>query len=199
MQDIRERIKNDLVLSPGRMTHTIAVAQTALSLSSAHFPHLSPVDVEIAALLHDLTKEYTLSQHEEVCRRYGDMLSRLEYSSPQLIHSHTAALIAKNVYCASDDVTHAVRVHTTACRDMSPLDMVIYLADYIEPNRKGAFCTAVREIYVENGCNCNIKALYMAISASFDKTLSHLAETGAEISPQTVAARDWIQGLIASL
>lgn len=192
MQDIREPIKRDLTLSEYRLKHTYGVVQAALELAKAHFAFLDPIDVEIAALLHDFTKEYTPKQHETVCKKYGGSLSEAEYASPQLMHAHTASLLAKHVYHTDDAITHAIAVHTTGCADMSPLDTVIYLGDYIEPNRTGEYCRAVKSTYMQNGGKGSDKALYLALLQSFDKTLSHLLQNGLPISENSVAARNCI-------
>ncbi len=199
MQDIRERIKQDLRLSEHRLMHTYGVVTASLELANAHFAFLDPIAVETAALLHDMTKEYTPKQHEEVCKRYGDSLSKAEYASPQLMHAHTAALLAKNVYHTDDEITHAIAVHTTGCADMSPLDIVIYLGDYIEPNRTGEYCRAVKSTYEQNGGKNSTLALYIALLQSFDKTLSHLLQSGLPISENSIAARNYILTCLSGL
>ncbi len=192
MRDIRELIKHDLTLSQHRLKHTYGVVQASLELAGAHFAFLDPIAVETAALLHDMTKEYTQEQHREICKKYGDDLSKAEYASPQLMHAHTASLLAKHVYNTDDGITHAIAVHTTGCADMSPLDIVIYLGDYIEPNRTGEYCRAVKEAYEQNGGKNSDRALYIALLLSFDKTLSHLLQSGMPISENSVAARNYI-------
>lgn len=192
MPDIRELIKHDLTLSEHRLKHTYGVVQASLELAKAHFASLDPIAVETAALLHDFTKEYTLKQHEDVCKKYGDSLSEAEYVSPQLMHAHTASLLAKHIYHADEAIAHAIAVHTTGCADMSPLDTVIYLGDYIEPNRTGEYCRAVKEAYEQNGGKNSDRALYIALLQSFDKTLSHLLQSGLPISENSVAARNCI-------
>lgn len=196
--DVRERIRADLTLSDARREHTFGVVQAALTLADTHFKELDLSDVETAALLHDFTKEYSVSQHEAVCRMYGDRLSEAEYASPQLMHAHTASLIASNVYHVSDEIAHAIKVHTTGCRNMSPLDIVIYLGDYIEPNRKGEYCCAVRDVYLNNGGTASDRALYLAMLESFDRTLSHLLQIGAQISEDSVSARNEIINVLSA-
>lgn len=88
-----------------------------------------------AAILHDCTKYWTLEEHLAVCDRYGEPLDGLERSAEKLLHSKSGAAMAKYVFGQEDVVVEAIRYHTTARAGMSLEEKLLYLADYIEPNR----------------------------------------------------------------
>ncbi len=182
-----------LTLSPSRLQHTLGVREAALMIAHDHFPELCDDDVATAALMHDFTKEYTLAQQEAVCAQYGDTLSPLEYASPALIHSHTAALIAERRFGFSPAICKAIASHTTGSDDMTPLDICIYLGDYIDANRSGEYCKKVRQTYLSlMQTEQKTRALYDTLLLSFDMTIRHLLDDGCVISDATVRARNAI-------
>ena len=71
----------------------------------------------------------------ELCRKYGVELDSLEQKAVKLLHSKTGACIAKYVFGEPEEVYQAIFWHTTGKADMSLLDKILYMADYIEPNR----------------------------------------------------------------
>ena len=88
-----------------------------------------------AAILHDCTKYWTQEEHVALCDKYGEPLDDLERSAEKLLHSKSGAVMAKYVFGQEDVVVEAIRWHTTARANMSLEDKLLYLADYIEPNR----------------------------------------------------------------
>jgi len=87
-----------------------------------------------AAILHDCTKYFTVQQHLDICQRYGVELSPLERATDKLLHAKSGAALAKYVF-GMDDVYDAILYHTTARANMSLEEKLLYLADYMEPNR----------------------------------------------------------------
>ena len=60
----------------------------------------------------------------------------MEYESPFLLHAKLGAYLAETIYEVKDpEILHAIKVHTTGAADMSVLDKIIYIADFIEPGR----------------------------------------------------------------
>jgi nicotinate-nucleotide adenylyltransferase len=88
-----------------------------------------------AAILHDCTKYLELEPQLELCTRYGVELDELERQAVKLLHSKTGACIARAVFGEPDEVYNAIFWHTTAKADMTVLEKILYMADYIEPNR----------------------------------------------------------------
>lgn len=89
-----------------------------------------------AAILHDCTKYWSMEEHIAVCDRYHEPLDELERSAEKLLHAKSGAALARHWFGQENAVADAIRYHTTARAGMSLLEKVLYMADYIEPNRE---------------------------------------------------------------
>ena len=87
-----------------------------------------------AAILHDCTKYLTREEHLDLCGRYGVPLDALERATDKLLHAKSGAAIAKYVF-GQEDIYDAILYHTTARAGMSLEEKILYVADYMEPNR----------------------------------------------------------------
>ena len=87
-----------------------------------------------AAIFHDCTKYLSLEEHLAVCDRYGVTLDPLERATDKLLHAKSGAAIAKYVF-GQEDIYDAILYHTTARAGMSLEEKILYVADYMEPNR----------------------------------------------------------------
>lgn len=120
-------------LKPKRVRHVLGVEEEAVRLAKMY-----GADVEqarIAALLHDCTKKLELDEQLALCAEYRIELDELERTALKLLHAKTGAAIARDVFGADEEVCSAILWHTTGRPDMTTLEKVVYLADYIEPNR----------------------------------------------------------------
>jgi len=138
-----------------------------------------------AAILHDCTKYLDLDEQLELCRKYGVELDELEQRAVKLLHSKTGACIAKHIFGEDDQVYRAIFWHTTGKADMSMLEKVIYLADYIEPTRDFDGVGPLRALAYED----IDKALLMGM----DMTIEEMKHRGNPVHRNTQAARDWLQ------
>lgn len=122
-------------LSEKRFNHTLGVAEEAVKLAMRYGANQQKA--ETAAVLHDCAKELTAEEKLKKCNKYGIPLDDILIKQPDLTHSFIAAAIAQDLFCIEDDeILSAIRYHTTGRRNMTLLDKIIYLADYIEPTRK---------------------------------------------------------------
>lgn len=87
-----------------------------------------------AAILHDCTKYLSHEEHLAICDRYGVELEPLERVTDKLLHAKSGAALAKYVF-GQDDIYDAILYHTTARGGMSLEEKLLYIADYMEPNR----------------------------------------------------------------
>ena len=192
-----KRVRADLRLSEKRMLHTEGVVLMAKKLASRHFPTLDPEKVELCALLHDCTKEYSLAEHLELLASIGETATEEELRTPELLHARTGAEVARRIYGLDSELCDAIRHHTTGAPDMSPLAAVICLADFIEEGRRHDACIAVREYYETQYADLQSnKALYLALLCSLESTLAHLLETGREICVASVQARNYYLNIL---
>ena len=128
---IRKSIER--VLKPERYRHSLSVALTASCLAMRY-----GVDVErayLAGLLHDCAK-YDQEHYLERAAEAGIEISETERESPGLLHSPLGAYLAKTKYNVDDEeICSAIRYHTIGRANMTMLEKIVYLADYIEPLR----------------------------------------------------------------
>jgi predicted HD superfamily hydrolase involved in NAD metabolism len=168
------------VLTPARWEHTLRVVDTALQL--AHHEEVDPQKAEIAATLHDYCKFWSTDELITWIKQYHLPLDLLDYN-PELWHAPVGAEVAHLHFGISDeDILHAIRYHTSARPQMSQLEKIIYLADYIEPGRHFPGVEEVRKL-----ANIDLeKALLQAI----DAVIISLIERRQKIYPLTLEARN---------
>ena len=132
---LRKKIKD--VMTKSRYEHTLGVEFTAASLAMRY-----EVDIEkaeLAGLLHDCAKCIDSEDTLDECKKYNIELTDVEKRNPFLIHSKLGAVHAKKLYGVDDeDIISAIRFHTTGKPDMTMLEKIIFIADYIEPGRDKA-------------------------------------------------------------
>lgn len=131
-----------------------------------------------AGILHDCTKYLTLEEHKAVCAQYGIPLDPLEEEAVKLLHSKTGAAMARYVYGEGDEVYWAIFYHTTGRAGMSVLEKVLYMADYIEPNRDFPEVEKLRRLAYED--------LDAAVAVGAELAMEEMREKGRAVHPNTV-------------
>ncbi len=122
-------------LKPKRVPHVAGVEQEAVRLAGRwDVPKEAAAE---AAICHDITKKLERDEQLRLCEKYAIMTDEFENVSEKLLHAKTGAAFAADRFGLSDEVAIAIRFHTTGRPGMSRLEMITYLADYIEPNRSG--------------------------------------------------------------
>ena len=129
--DVKQRLKD----KPHRLAHSISVARTAERMATIY--DVDPYLATVTGLLHDWDKIVPKEELILRAQHYGiDLGVSLERVEP-LLHGMVAARELPDRYPQlSHDVWHAISCHTSACEDMSPLDMLIFVADGVEPLRR---------------------------------------------------------------
>lgn len=127
VEDLRARLK------PSRFEHTLGVAQTAVEL--ARINGMVGGKAYIAGLVHDCAKNLSDGELMEMADISG--ADAEERKITQVLHAPVGAVVARERYGINDqEILNAVRRHTVGGSGMSLLDMIIYVADFIEPGRK---------------------------------------------------------------
>lgn len=116
-----------------RKPHVIGCSETAREL--AELWGADPVLAERAGILHDITKALDKEAHLALCKKYETALRPFEIENDKLLHSKSGAAVAGGVFGECPEVVSAIFWHTTGKADMTKLEKIIYLADYMEPNR----------------------------------------------------------------
>ena len=136
VKGLTKRIIDFLVenLPRDRYEHTIRVAMAAEELGKLNGCNL--IKVKLAALLHDVAKGFPSSKLQKMAEEYGIEVDELEYMNSALLHSKVGAEMAKQLFGITDeDILQAIRWHTTGRPNMSILEKIIFVADFIEPGR----------------------------------------------------------------
>lgn len=139
MKNINKYLKKHLTKS--RYTHTLGVAYTAVSMAMRYNPDTSNSDfikkAELAGLLHDCAKCMDNDKKIKLCDKHKIPYSSMEAAHPYLLHGKVGAFIAKSKFDIKDeDILQAITWHTTGRPNMSLLEKIIFIADYIEPSRR---------------------------------------------------------------
>lgn len=165
---IREKLKASL--KPGRYEHSLSVSFTCMALAMRYGYDLDKA--ELAGLLHDCAKCYDNNSIIAACRNSGMELTEGELQAPSIIHSRLGARIAEEKFGVNDpEILSAIACHTTGKPDMSLLDKILYIADYIEPRRyKIKDLPAIRRLAFED--------LDQALFQIMEGTLRYLKESG---------------------
>lgn len=160
-----------------RYRHTMGVMYTAAALAMAY--HYDIEKAMLAGLLHDCAKSMPNDKKIEICKKNHIEVTEIERENPFLLHAKAGALIAKKKYDVDDEeILHAIAVHTTGAPAMSTLDMILFIADYIEPGRdKAQNLPQIRELAFQNMEHAVEKILY--------DTLHYLNEKSGRIDPTT--------------
>lgn len=169
-------------LKPKRMPHVLGTEQEAVRLVRRYGG--DETQARIAALLHDCTKKLDMAQQLALCEKYGIMLDELEQRALKLLHSKTGAAIARDVFGVEDAVYDAILYHTTGKPDMTRLEKIIYLADYIEPTRDFPGVDELRKTVYED----LDKGLLMGLTM----TIQEMEEMGNPVHHLTRDARDYL-------
>ena len=165
-----------------REAHVLGVEEEAVKL--AKFWGADPELARHAAILHDCTKYWSLEEHLALCEKYGVPLDSLERQAVKLLHAKTGACMARYVFGEPDEVYEAIFWHTTGKADMTLLDKILYMADYIEPNRDFEGVERLRKLAYSD--------LDQAMLLGVDSTIQEMEERGYLIHTNTQKARQWL-------
>lgn len=161
-KEIKERVK--MALSSNRYEHTLGVEYTAACLAMRYGADMEKAS--LAGLLHDCAKQISTEEKLEACKRYGLPISEYERQNPELLHAKLGAAFARDLYGVEDEeILSAITWHTTGKPDMSLLDKILYIADFMEPNRDQASnLPVVRTLAFQNLDDCLYRILEDSIA-----------------------------------
>ena len=81
-----------------------------------------------------------------MCATYGNILSDFSRKYPKTLHALTGSLVAERIFGENEEVVSAIEWHTTGKADMTLLQKIIYVADYMEPCRNFPGVENLREL-----------------------------------------------------
>lgn len=170
-KDLSEKLKKE------RFEHTIGVMYTAASLAMCYGEDVQKALT--AGLLHDCAKYCSAKDQIKLCKKHGITLTDSELKMPALIHAKLGAYLATHEYGITDpDILNAITYHTTGRPDMTLLEKIIYIADYIEPNRK--IIPGLEDIR-----GIVFQDIDQAVYLSARSTVRYLKDGGKAVDPMT--------------
>ena len=194
LDTLRENVRGSM--SPKRFVHTAAVEEMVARLCALYCPEYT-MQLRAAALLHDLTKELTPKEQEELCHAYGIPVDDGQRLSPKTYHAKTAAARIVRDFPEFNDpiIVDAVRWHTTGHAGMTLTEKLLYLADYIDESRTFPTCVLLRRYFF--GAEPELmtreereRHLRATLLLSYEHTLKDLLAEGAPIDADTTLARN---------
>ena len=170
------------LLNPNRVAHVLGCRDTAVELAKRWGADVT--DAARAGILHDITKAIDGPLQLTLCEAYGKILSDFSRRYPKTLHALTGSLVAERIFGENKAVVSAIEHHTTGKADMNLLEKIIYVADYMEPNRNFPGVETLRELAYTD--------IDAALKLGLEMTLEHLKRQGAEVSPESREALAWL-------
>ena len=164
-------------LDEDRYEHTLGVMFTCAALAMVHDCDL--ITAQTAGLLHDCAKCIPNKKKLKMCSQHHISVSEFEQEHPFLLHAKLGAYVAKAKYDVTDEnILSAITWHTTGKPEMTLLEKIVYIADYIEPKRdKAPNLAIVRKLAFQDLDECMYKIL--------GDTLAYLEENPKDIDNAT--------------
>jgi predicted HD superfamily hydrolase involved in NAD metabolism len=165
-------------LTKKRFEHSVRVAETAVRLAQIY--NVSSEKAELASIFHDYCKYRSLDEMKRIIQTTYLPKDLLLYHH-ELWHGPVASIMIEQEYGIKDDaIQSAIYCHTTGRANMSDLELIIFVADYIEPGRSFPGLDEVRDMATQD----LIKAAWMVSQ----NTINYLMEKKNRIYPDTFHA-----------
>ena len=163
------------LLHPNRVAHVLGCRDEAVRMA-AHWGE-DVTNAARAGILHDITKVLDGPLQLTLCAAYDKVLNDFSRKYPKTLHALTGSLVAEKIFGENEAVVQAICNHTTGRANMSTLEKIIYVADYMEPCRDFPGVEKLRELAYSD--------LDAALKLGLEMTLAHLARQGNEVSPES--------------
>lgn len=170
-------------LTESRYRHTLGVVEVTESLCEKY--GVDKTKAKYAGLIHDCAKNMKIEEQIAFLADRNIQLDEISIESPQILHGVVGALIAKEKMGIDDkEILDAIKYHTTGRRDMSKLEKIVYIGDYIEPNRTYPGVEELR--------NLTFFDLNKGVLKGFDNTITYIIKQGQLVHPLTFEARNYL-------
>lgn len=192
MKKIKKYLKKHL--TKDRYEHTVAVAHIAAALAMKYNDDISNSNLVkralLAGFLHDCAKSIDDDKKLRICDKNNISYSKIEAAHPYLLHGKVGAYIASSEFNIQDkDILQAITWHTTGRPNMSLLEKIIFIADYIEPSRKSvAELDLIRQLAFDD--------IDRTLEKILSNTLKYLEEKkSSSIDPMTRATYEFYKNI----
>jgi len=176
IEEAKKVVKKQLTTK--RYEHTLRVCDTAIELANHYGQSIEKV--ALASIFHDYAKCHSKETLKEHIISYQLPTQLLDFHH-ELWHGPVGAKLVEKRYDISDEnVLNAIRYHTTGRQGMSPIELIVFVSDYIEPARNFPGVEEVREL-----AKVNIET---AARIALKNTIIYLLHKNATIFPDTFLA-----------
>lgn len=172
-----------------RYEHTIGVEYTAAALAMRYGANVE--DALLAGLLHDCAKCLSDEKLIALCEKHHIPITETERKLSFLLHGKAGAILAEKKFgVRNQEVLNAIIYHTMGREEMSLLEKIVFVADYIEPGRnRAATLNELRELAFQD--------IDMALLRALQGTLEHLKSNGWTIDPRTEKTYEYYKDLLS--
>ena len=181
MEELEREVK--ALLDPKRIPHVLGCRDTAAKLARQYGADVT--DAARAGLLHDITKALPPELQLQLCRAYGIPLDAFGQENPKTLHALTGAWVAREIFGENQAVFRAIESHTTGCAGMDTLQKIIYIADYMEPNRDFPGVERLRQAAQTD--------LDRAVCMGLEMTVDTLRQQGRRVARDSLQAIAWLK------
>jgi len=181
IKDLKKELKKEM--DDSRFEHTLGVMYTCAALAMRYEYDLDRA--MLAGLMHDCAKCMSNAKKLKTAEKNHLEITELERKNPFMLHAKVGAFLAEKKYDIDDkEVLNAIRWHTTGRPNMSLLEKMVYVADYIEPKRdKAPNLPQIRKLAFED--------LDLALLKILEDTLDYLDESSDEMDSMTKKTYDY--------
>lgn len=174
-----EKLKG--MLSEKKFEHSMEVKDCAVKLAFIYDGDVEKAS--IAGLLHDCAKCLSDEELLKKAEEFGILLDDILKRESAILHASVGAEIARRDFEVTDsDILNSIKNHTTGNENMSLLDKIIYIADYISEDRKFPGIEELRKVAQED--------INAGVLMGMDLTIKHILSKGRLIHPETIKARN---------
>ncbi len=186
IQKLRRKVKRKL--DQKRYLHTLGVSYTAAALAMRYDADIKKA--QIAGTLHDCAKYMDGREMLELCEKYHISITEVERNNPFLLHAKLGGFFAMKKYHVNDkEIIGSIINHTTGHPNMTLLEKIIFVADYIEPNRYKA--PNLKEIRKQAFVDLDLALLNI-----LKDTLDYLMAIHVEIDDMTQKTYDYYKRIL---
>ena len=171
------------LLNPNRVAHVLGCRDCAVELAKLYGEN--ETDAARAGLLHDITKAIDGPLQLTLCAEYGMILDTFSRSFPKTLHALTGSLVARRIFGENENVVSAICHHTTGRANMTLLEKIIYIADYVERNRDFPGVEEMRAMAYTD--------LDKAVLMGLQSAVAHVRRQGQGLAPATVEALEFLE------
>lgn len=181
IKDLKKDLKKEM--DDSRFEHTLGVMYTCAALAMRYGYDLEKA--MLAGLLHDCAKCMPNAKKLKTAEKNHLEISSLERRNPFMLHAKLGAFLAKKKYDVEDEeILDAIRWHTTGRPDMTLLDKIVYVSDYIEPKRdKAPHLPRIRQLAFQD--------LDQALIEILKDTLGYLGDSPEYVDAMTKKTYDY--------